>query len=233
MTELRSVILKDPLKLYAMASRRNGNNEFYSVLWQVTISGSSYSLGLSDWDNKESQGYPMMCVDPGPTDSLIYCLTDDYNNSNNKQYIKKVVFSGTWGGYDFDAHAHLKTYGSDKFVDAFYMEMASGNSNFFIGSNPYWGLYNKADGSEVKAKDNTVSGKLVYKAMVVDNLDSTLAYFAGIWNSNTPEVGKIDMDTESLTYQLNRGYGSNTNNILNFGPYQYVVTIPADRLPFC
>jgi hypothetical protein len=219
-TRVKSVILKDPLKLFVIG----GSGSSLASVYEVTVSGLVYTT-TSKSSNSMGGYEPVLCSD-GPESEIIYCLfvTSGDSSKHHRIRIAPLIINPTltiWT-YEFTAsNIH------NKLRNCIYMNFALSNSVQFFGNDDSFRVYNKADGTIVK--DFEFQSSVTAYAYAVDNLDSNQIfrasgnYFARIYLSGLASAGTLAPG--DLTQTNNDDYSDKTNNILNFGPYQYVVTI--------
>jgi hypothetical protein len=209
----KSVILKDPLKLFVAQW-----NDRKTASYSVTILSGVYSLTLL-WDNINApEKYGVLLSEEG-TNYL--WLQDMVANKIHKGVT-------TWGAGSFVTYNTVAAGGQDT-QNAIYMAITYDSSKFFVGGGKYFGLYNKADFTQVKVFDHSLSPSTEHWAMVLDNL-ATYRTYSCLSKGAGPDpqcfIFNLALATDPPTVTFVDGhYGLDTNNILNFGPYQYVVTI--------
>jgi hypothetical protein len=208
----KSVILKDPLKLLVGDIGRT-NNLYYSV----TVSGLTYSVTLLT-DYGHGEGYELAVSDPSST--LLFTKAEFFSG---KCFLVKYLMGSTLTMplYIWDCTQ----------VDSFYMSMVYSNSYVFMGRAQGLMVYNKADLSLSLSCYRSDSCNSY--GWLVDNLNLAIAFTTSLCPSSVNTIARLDLASQAnygnmayqylLTYEA---YGSLTNNILNFGPYQYVVTMP-------
>jgi hypothetical protein len=208
----KSVILKDPLKLLVGDIGRT-NNLYYSV----TVSGLTYSVTLLT-DYGHGEGYELAVSDPSST--LLFTKAEFFSG---KCFLVKYLMGSTLTMplYIWDCTQ----------VDSFYMSMVYSNSYVFMGRAQGLMVYNKADLSLSLSCYRSDSCNSY--GWLVDNLNLAIAFTTSLCPSSVNTIARLNLASQAnygnmayqylLTYEA---YGSLTNNILNFGPYQYVVTMP-------
>ena len=206
-TNYKSVILKDPLKL--VVGSFNSNK---LAVYPVTESAGVYTLGTVV-QTTPSENIGLLLSDKGSAFIFVQSKT------NNK------VFK-----YDMSLTLiNTRSTGAFDNVNAFYMALSHDGAKVFMGTPTYFSLYNKADFSQVKGfqydwpawlqkafcMDNLAPSHMVYSA--TDSGSSEFIVVHDLASGTNPDV--------ATPSPIAGYYGANTNNILNFGPYQFVVYV--------
>jgi hypothetical protein len=218
LTLQKSVILKDPLKLFSYSQASD-----QIKLSSMTVVGTTFTLGGSAVISTDSSVIIDICKSEAAT-NYIYCL----GMASSVGYRYRInVWSNT-----------LVTTNSEntgKLSGLTYMDFTNGGSQLFYGKSAGFVVYNKADATLIQ--DLTIFNTTFYP-WAVDNLNSAVIFYAAKRN-RIKRFGRIDLATAGSSGFVNaganielsnQGYGGSTNNILNFGPYQYVVTTSKNAL---
>ena len=203
----KSVILKDPLKLFLASSDSQD-----ITLYPVTVSGITYTLGTSNHALIGATYTAITISLSDPSSAFIYAHCSATNN-----------------GLKIDTSSNPmtvsvgSTVSSTKF--AFYMGFMYSGARIFAGGPQYLSLYNKADFSTIKNFAWHYSSETV-RVYCADNLSPN--YLFAHSKSSFSYINRLDMNDPApvVPFGYTNSYLSSANNILNFGPYQYVVTIP-------
>jgi hypothetical protein len=210
-TQYKSVILKDPLKFIG-GSWDNNRVRIHNI--QIT-GGNVYS---------ESYVGEMQFTVGG--NRFVRLLISDEDTVYF--YVQVTNFDELLKGW---LTAYTKSATLDPAADtpnAIYLGIKPGDVHLFVGAPQYLSLYNKADFTQVKGFQNNRASTLI-KAYLLDNINSLIVFsLAQDTISGDSLFVKHDLTVGSnpfIQFIDNTYGGQNANNILNFGPYQYVVTI--------
>jgi hypothetical protein len=212
---LKSVILKDPLKLFV--SDMVQTKVYYYI---VTVSGYTYSISFRN-SIDFSQRYELAVSDP--TSNFLFAKVDETQAS----FVLRLNIGGGSGG----SMILVSYITNTQAASSIYMGMVYTNSMVFFGQTQGLMVYNKADlSNSLTCYRGDGCNSFVWLA---DNLNNGIVYTASVCSGSINHFSRLNLATQpnyaNLVYQFartNEGYGSLTNNILNFGPYQYVVTMP-------
>jgi hypothetical protein len=206
----KSVILKDPLKLFVASWDASS----YVASISVSVNAGVYSQALAAELNNEEEVGVMLSI---PFTAYVWLL------AKSDQEVFRVDHLL---GVPLDRNMPLFITGKDCST-AHYMGLTLADAQVFIGGPRYFGLYNKADFTQVKQFEFTMSSLNSVYRVVADNLGSAKVFgAAGTADGATKVCFLYDMAVSTPPLVSSAGCpGVNTNNILNFGPYQYVVTI--------
>jgi hypothetical protein len=209
-TNFKSVILKDPLKLFVAQS--TAKDEY---LYTVTISGTTYTVSASSTTaglNPASNRVSVSLSDPSTVYIFVHSSTSD-----------------TVGKFDVSAALTFVSSGSPNYGSTvFYLAFMTAGANIFSADPIHVSLYNKADFSQVKsATYQYTSCSMV--AWCADNLSDGMAFSTtNCYSGNyivRHNIGTLSGSTLNPDAYEVKNPGNTADNILNFGPYQYVVTI--------
>ena len=204
--------LKDPLKIM-MIHRQS----IYQSRYTVTINGGLYSISGIEYVIQSVDGLRAGFSDP--TSDYLY-----YQENDARVLRLNIYGGGTVVNTNFASGLLCE-----------YMEIRQSQDNIVEGLRGYWN-YNDQIGFAVLSKSDLQQVKKGWyqgvktQSFILDNLNDNYLYGINLNNGYIYSIDLVNSSVGGITFgdfaEIVEFGTSRDTNILNFGPYQYVVTIP-------